>query len=146
MKVKDILNKKGPEVITIWEEKTIMEALDTLVQNKIGALLVLDEHGKIRGIISERDLLRVFHTRLAEVKQVKIKEAMVKKVIIGDPEDTLEYIENIMTENKIRHVPIIAKKRLVGIISIGDIVKALSSSFKSENRYLRGFIEGTYTL
>lgn len=142
MKVKDILNEKGPEVVTIWEEKSILAALAAMVQNKIGALLVMDDSGKITGIISERDLMRVFHHHLEKIKQINVKEIMVKKVIIGDPDDKLEYIENVMTENKIRHIPIISNKRLVGIISIGDVVKSLGSSIKSENRYLRGYIEG----
>jgi len=144
MKVKDILSEKGPEVVTIWEDKTIILALDVMVQNKIGALLVMDENGKITGIISERDLLRVFHSRLDKAREVKVADAMVRKVIIGDPEDSLDYIESIMTENKIRHVPIISKKRLVGIVSIGDIVKALSTSIRAENHYLKGYIEGKY--
>ena len=144
MKVKDILKQKGPEVITIWEDKSIISAVETMVQNKIGALLVMDEKGMITGIISERDILRVIHFHLDKLREMKVREAMVKRVIIGDPGDTLEYIENIMTDNKIRHVPIILNERLVGIISIGDIVKAVSKSIKTENRYLKDYIEGKY--
>lgn len=144
MKVKDILREKGPEVVTIWEEKTIQEAVAAMVRNKIGALMVLDDKSKITGIISERDVLRVLNTKPVELSEIKVRDSMVRKVIIGDLEDTLEYIETIMTENKIRHIPIISEKRLVGIISIGDIVKTLSSSIKIENRYLKNYIQGKH--
>jgi CBS domain-containing protein len=142
MKVKDILREKGPDVITIWEEKNVSDAVATMVRNKIGALMVLNDKSKITGIISERDVLRIVSEKADKLAEIKVKEAMVKKVIIGDQEDTLEYIESIMTENKIRHIPVISEKRLVGIISIGDIVKTLSSKIKSENRYLKNYIEG----
>ena len=81
MKVKDILKQKGPEVITIWEDKSIISAVETMVQNKIGALLVMDEKGMITGIISERDILRVIHFHLDKLREMKVREAMVKKVL-----------------------------------------------------------------
>ncbi len=133
---------KGPEVLTIGAEKNIYDVITSLVTNRIGALIVLNEVGKIVGIISERDIL------IENLKQygstAKVKDVMTKDVIIGDPEDDLDYVENIMTKNRIRHLPIIGNKRLVGIISIGDIIKAQSNETKVENRYLKNYIMNKY--
>jgi CBS domain-containing protein len=142
VKVKDILKNKGPEVVTIWEEKSVQEAIDTMVQNKIGALMVLQSEGKLTGIITERDVLRAYHAHPDAAGSLAVKEIMTRKVIIGNSEDTLDYVESVMTGNRVRHLPIIAEKRLIGIISIGDVVKALSKESKIENRYLKDYIEG----
>jgi CBS domain-containing protein len=144
MKVNDILKNKGPEVVTIWEEKSVQDSIDAMVQNKIGALMVINASGKLTGIITERDILRAYHAHPDAAGNLAIKEIMTKKVIIGDVDDTLESVESIMTGNRVRHLPIITGKRLVGIISIGDVVKALSKESKIENRYLKDYIEGKY--
>lgn len=144
MKVKDILKTKGPEVITIFEEKTIEEAVEFLVRNRIGGLLVLDQAGKIAGIITERDILRESNRNYQELGTTKVKAVMTREVIACAPEDDLEYIEQIMTEKRIRHLPVIDQKRLVGVISIGDVVKTLVSAKKVEIRYLKEYIEGRY--
>jgi CBS domain-containing protein len=144
MKVSEILKNKGPQVVTIWEEKTIQESIDLMVQNKIGGLMVINAEGKLTGIVTERDILRAYHAHPDAAGELAVKEIMTRKVIIGNKDDTLEYVESVMTENRVRHLPIISEKRLIGIISIGDVVKALSKESKSENRYLKDFIEGKY--
>jgi len=142
MKVKDILKTKGPEVITIWEEKSLQDGIDTMVQNKVGALMVINAGGKLTGIITERDVLRAYHTHPDAAGSLAIKEIMTRNVIIGDAEDSIDYVESVMTENRVRHLPILSDKRLIGIISIGDVVKASSKESKTENRYLKDYIEG----
>ena len=142
MKVKDILKSKGPEVITIGNEKSISEAVGVLVKHSIGALLVLNETGKIVGIISERDILRENHENYGS--GAKVQDVMTENVIIGDPEDDLDYIEHVMTQNRIRHLPVISNKRLVGIISSGDVIKAQLNGVRVTNRYLQDYIENKY--
>ena len=144
MKVKDILKVKGPEVVTIFEEKTVEDAIDLLVRNRIGGLLVLDEAGRIAGIITERDILRESNRNYPGLGTTKVKEVMTREVIACSPEDDLEYIEQVMTDKRIRHLPVIDNKRLVGLISIGDVVKALISARKVEIHYLKEYIEGRY--
>jgi CBS domain-containing protein len=144
MKVSEVLKNKGPEVITIWEEKSVQDAIDAMVQNKIGALMAINADGKLSGIITERDIMRAYHAHPDAAGDLAVKEIMTRKVIIGNSDDTLDYVESVMTENRVRHLPIISEKRLVGIISIGDVVKALSKESKIENRYLKDFIEGKY--
>ncbi len=142
MQVKDILKSKGPEVVTIGDEKNMSEAVGILVKHSIGALLVLNEKGKIVGIISERDILRENHKDYGS--NPKVKDVMTKNVIIGDPEDELDYIEHVMIQNRIRHLPIISNKRLVGIISSGDVIKAQLNGVRVTNRYLQDYIENKY--
>ena len=144
MKVKEILKTKGPEVLTIGEEKTVFDAIETLVKNKIGSLIVLNVEGKIVGIITERDILNETHSRHCALTEITVKQVMTKDLIIGEAEDDIECVEAIMTENRIRHLPILSQKRLVGIISIGDIVKGQMQESKVEIRYLKDYIEGKY--
>ncbi len=146
MKVKDILKNKGPEVFTIGEEKTIGDALKILVTNNIGVLLVLNNEAKIVGIFSERDVVKSAYKNLQNFGEVLIKDIMSKKIIFVEPEDDIEYIESIMTNNHIRHLPVLDNKVLVGLISIGDIVKSLRTTTESENKYLMEYISGNLVI
>lgn len=142
MKAKEILKVKGPEVFTIGEDKSLYDAQKVLITNNIGVLLVLDRNGKIIGILSERDILRESYKSPNSYKDIKVKDVMSKDVIIVEPEDDLDYIESIMTEKRIRHLPVVNKKVLVGLISIGDIVKAMYNKTQAEIKYLRDYISG----
>ncbi len=144
MKIRDILKDKGTEVATIKTEETIRDAVRILVEKNIGSLLVLDEKGSITGIITERDILKQCDRSVESFKEKKVKEAMTKELIVASPDDDLDYAENIMTGNRIRHLPIIANKKLEGIISIGDLINVLRGECKVENRYLKDFISGKY--
>lgn len=142
MKVRDILNQKGPEVYTISMKKTIRDAIQTLVNNNIGSLLVLDDNAKLAGIITERDILRQSAINPDNYQNMLISDVMTKKLIIVEPEDDIEYVENTMTANRIRHLPVVNNKVLVGIISIGDVVKYQLKEIKQENKYLMDYISG----
>lgn len=142
MKIKDVLSTKGPEVFTIGANKTVYEAMDVLIRNKIGSLLVLNQDGKIVGIFSERDALRVCFNYKDNFTDILVGDVMTKKIIFAEPEDDVSYLESIMTNNRIRHVPIMKDKVLVGIVSIGDIVKASLSEQKTENKYLMDYFYG----
>lgn len=142
MKVKDILKQKGPEVFTIGEEKTLADAVKILSANNIGVLLVLNSEAKIVGIISERDIIRTLAKDPQNCLSTKVKDVMTQQVIVVEPEDDLEYVEKVMTVNRCRHVPVINNKVLVGLISIGDIVKSMLKESEIENKYLRDYISG----
>lgn len=146
MKVKDILKNKGPEVFTIGEEKNINEALKILVKNNIGVLLVLNNDAKIVGIFSERDAIRTAHNNPQNFGDTLVKDVMSKNIIFVEPEDDIEYLQSIMTKNHIRHLPVVDKKVLVGLISIGDIVKSLLSTTQYENKYLKDYISGNLVI
>ena len=141
MQVRDILQSKGTTVTTIGPEATIHEAMKTLVQHRIGSLVVSDEGGKIVGIITERDILRECAEHSERVKNTQVREVMTTNLIIGLPDDEISYVMGIMTHNRIRHLPIIANEKLEGLISIGDVVKAQLEETEFENRYLKDYIQ-----
>ena len=131
MKVNSILSTKGREVITIHPQQTIRAAVELLSRHKIGALVVVEAEDRLVGIISERDVIR----RAAvdeNVFSLPVAEVMTRKVITGVPQDDLFSVAHTMTERRFRHLPIIDNDRLVGIISIGDVLKAQRDQYRGE--------------
>lgn len=141
MKIRDLLRGKGTAVVTIRPEATIHDAMTMLVNHRIGSLVVTDEQGRIIGIITERDILRECAARSEQVKNTRVQEVMTTNPSIGVPDDEVGYVMGIMTNNRIRHLPIMAGERLEGIISIGDVVKAQLEETEFENRYLKDYIQ-----
>lgn len=141
MKVRDLLQVKGTAVMSTHLEATLYDALAALVNNRIGSLVVLDDAGKVAGIITERDLLRECLLRGEQLKDLQVRDVMTTHLIIGVPEDQVSYIMGIMTQNRIRHLPIMDGQRLEGMISIGDVVKAQLEETEFENRYLKEYIQ-----
>jgi len=141
MKIRDILHGKGAQVVTIGPDATIHDAMAALVAHRIGSLVVLDQQGKIVGIITERDILRECAARSERVKETKVREVMTTNLIIGLADDEVSYVMGIMTQNRIRHLPILAGEHLEGLISIGDVVKAQLEETEFENRYLKDYIQ-----
>lgn len=144
MKAKDILENKGSRVITCHEDNSLMDALAIFSANKIGSLLAVDSHNKIKGIIAPRDILIVVLNDMNRLGELKVNEIMTKNVIVGTLDDTIDYIQAVMTENRVRHIPILEGSELMGIVSIGDVVKAQIDEKEVENRYLKDYIEGKY--
>lgn len=144
MKAKEILAEKGSRVITCHEDNSLMDALAIFAANKIGSLLVVDSHDQIKGIIAPRDILIIVLKDYEKVKEIKVTEVMTKDLIVATGDDRIDYIQKIMTENRIRHVPILVEGQLMGIVSIGDVVKAQIDEVEVENRYLKDYIEGKY--
>ena len=144
MKAREILETKGSRVVTCHEDDSLIDALAIFSANKIGSLLVVDSHDKIQGIIAPRDILLVVLKNLDEIKNLKVNEIMTRNLIVATLDDDVDYIQAIMTENKIRHVPILEGSELKGLISIGDVVKAQIQEKEVENRYLKDYLEGKY--
>lgn len=144
MKVKDILREKGSTVHTIGPERLISDAIEQLNKHRIGALVVVGEKGVIKGMITERDILRFCESRAGALGQIRVRKEMTKDVLVGVPDDDLNYIMNIMTENRIRHVPIVSEGRMVGIVSIGDVLKTRLEQCEFEARHLHDYITGKY--
>jgi CBS domain-containing protein len=142
MKVKDILKTKGPEVFSIAGDKSIQEALKVLVNNNIGVLIVLNPEAKIEGIISERDIVKLAYKSPENFLGAFVKDSMTSNIIIVEPEDELDYVEAIMTEKHIRHLPVVKDQVLVGLISIGDLVKNQLHTTRAESKYLQDYISG----
>jgi CBS domain-containing protein len=131
MNIASILARKGGKVVTCRSEQSIRQALTLLAEHNIGALVVVDETGAPAGMLSERDVVREA-ARDERLFGRTIGEIMTRDVIVGVPEDDLRAVRHTMTERRIRHVPVVADARLVGIVSIGDIVKAELDQYLGE--------------
>jgi CBS domain-containing protein len=131
MNVASLLATKGPKVVTVQPEQTIRQALALLADHNIGALVVVDREGRPVGILSERDIVRTA-VRDEAVFTKTVSVLMTKDVIVGLPSDDLESVGRTMTDRRIRHLPVVDQQRLVGIISIGDVVKAQRDLYRGE--------------
>jgi CBS domain-containing protein len=142
MRIRDILRTKGSNVITVAPDQTVLAAVRILAEHHIGALVVRSGD-EVQGIISERDVLNLAAGDPARLGTARVSEVMTSNVIVGVPEDDLDYVMNIMTENRIRHLPIVDEDGdLAGMVSIGDVVNAVRRSVESENRHLKEYIQG----
>ena len=131
MNIANVLAVKGPRVVTIQPEQTIHQALALLAQHNIGALVVIGDGGEPVGILSERDIVReAAHNQ--KVFDLVVSSIMTRDLIIGTPQDDLVSVAFTMTDRHIRHLPITDRGRLVGIVSIGDIVKAHRNELQGE--------------
>ena len=131
MNVASILGRKGSKVITCRPEQSIRQALALLAEHNIGALVVVDALGVPAGIVSERDIVREA-ARDERLFARTVGEIMTRDLVVGVPEDDLRAVRDTMTERRIRHLPVVAEGRLVGIVSIGDIVKAERDQYLGE--------------
>ena len=131
MNVGIILATKGINVITIRPEQTVREAVALLTSHNVGALVVTAETGIPIGIISERDIVRAAAVN-EQVFSESVSAVMTKELITGLPQDDLKSVANTMTEKHIRHLPVVDQGKLVGIISIGDVVKAQRDQYLGE--------------
>ncbi len=140
--VRDILRNKGKEVWAISPDITVFDALKTMADKNVGALVVLEDE-KIVGIMSERDYARkvILHGRSS--REIQVKEIMSKTVYSVRPEQSIEDCMEKMTDKRIRHLPVLDDKdRLAGIISIGDVVKAIIADQESTIKHLENYITG----
>jgi CBS domain-containing protein len=145
MNVRTILDKKGStRVITIDPDRTIQQAIEQLVEHNIGALVVVGAGGEAVGIITERDILRVCSQGAQRLASRRVSEVMTEDLIVGEPDDSIDYVMGIMTNNRIRHLPIVGQGGLSGMVSIGDVVKVHLQETEYENRHLKQYIRGTY--
>ena len=145
MKVKDILKVKGSKVYTINENSTLMAATAKMFSNKIGSLIVVNDKEEIVGIVAPNDILKAVHEGCVENCSLqRVNQVMTKNLLCASEEDTIDYIQAVMTENRIRHIPIMEKTELKGLVSIGDVVNAQIKIHEVENHYLKDYIDGKY--
>ncbi|HXF83497.1 MAG TPA: CBS domain-containing protein [bacterium] len=131
MNIEHVLAQKGGQVFTIRPEQTVREALAELARRNVGALVVVDGRGQLAGILSERDIVRAA-ARDEALFDRPVRELMTRELVVGEPGDDLRVVAHTMTERRIRHLPVVAGERLVGIISIGDVVKAMRDEYEGE--------------
>jgi len=142
MTVEEILRAKGTDVFTVVPGVLLSHVTELLVEHNCGSLVVVDAEGsrKMVGIVTERDILRAC-AKGQSLHEVKVGDAMSTKLITGRASDTVTKTMGLMTENRIRHLPVVEDDSLAGIISIGDVVKAQHDHLSAENHYLKSYIQ-----
>lgn len=144
MLIRDVLKQKKDDMYTIRDSALIMEAVNTMNEKHIGALLVMDTKENLVGIITERDIMRNLG-KCIEGKNVDTIMSPREKLLIAHAEDDIHFALNVFTKNKIRHLPVLDREnKIKGIISIGDTTRALMNDKEFENKSLMDYITGSY--
>jgi CBS domain-containing protein len=141
MNVKTILAAKGGNVISIEPTATLATAVKTLAEYRIGALLVLGADRRVAGILSERDIVRVLAEQGAGALEQPLAQVMTRKVVTCSQSETIGDIMERMTKGKFRHVPVVEQDQVVGVVSIGDVVKYRLQEMEHESEALRDYIQ-----
>lgn len=142
MKVSHILQSKGGAVAWVPADTPVAEVLTKLRDEGIGALIVSPDGKEVAGILSERDIVRALADKGADVPGMKAAELMTRKVRVCAPDDDVNGIMQLMTDHRIRHVPVVENGGLVGVVSIGDVVKVRLGELEQEADALRQYIAG----
>lgn len=140
MTVRAVLGSKGHQVISVSPDAKLSAAVKILAERRIGAVMVMSCQ-KIEGILSERDVVRVLGERGAAVLEEPVRSVMTSKVITCHESDTVGAIMEIMTSGKFRHLPVVENDRIVGLISIGDVVKWRVAEYEREQEALQDYIK-----
>lgn len=139
MRIADVLRNKGTEVATIAPTATVSELLAKLAEHNIGAMVVQGDDG-LAGIVSERDIVRRLNERGADALQAPVSDIMTTDVATCTPDESVDHLTVLMTERRIRHVPVMFNGRLAGIVSIGDVVKSRMNELEHAQEQLEAYI------
>ena len=139
MNVSSILKRKGTHVETARPQTSVAEAAQRLVAKGIGSLVILDSEGNLLGVLTERDLVRALSEHGRSTSSVLLEELLGKRTATCKPEDSLRDVMSVMTRRRSRHLPVIAGEALVGIVSIGDVVKGQLQDLEFEVGVLRDY-------
>ena len=140
MFVSDILSQKGGLVYSVMPTTSVAEVAQQLSVRRIGSVLVLDDSSEVVGIISERDLVRATATHGAKALELEARQVMTRDVVTCDPDDSIDEIMQTMTSGRFRHLPVVHHGELLGLISIGDVVKARLEETAHEAEALKAYI------
>jgi CBS domain-containing protein len=140
MRIADVLKTKGSTVATVEPGTTVAELLALLADHNIGAMVVLAADGSVAGIVSERDVVRRLNEQGAALLDRAVADIMTSEVVTCDPDDSVDSLTVLMTDRRIRHVPVITNGRLTGIVSIGDVVKSRIKKLEEDQQQLEAYI------
>lgn len=139
MRIADVLKNKGAGVLTVAPDTTVSELLTGLVTRNVGAMVVVGPAGVV-GIVSERDIMHRLHEHGAAVLSRRVEHIMTTQVIACTSEDTVDSLSGLMTTHRVRHVPVVDNGQLVGIVSIGDVVKTRMEELQLQQEQLEAYI------
>jgi CBS domain-containing protein len=142
MRIQDVLRSKGGQVFTIGPDATVTELLAALAEHNVGALVVSSDGSTVVGIVSERDVVRRIQSSGVAVLDGPVSQIMTSTVTTCTEQDGVEDLMRLMTDHRIRHVPVLRDGELVGVISIGDVVKSRIGELEHERSNLIGYIAG----
>jgi CBS domain-containing protein len=143
MILREILNTKGHVVHAIDASDSLEDVVQKLVRQNCGSLVVYDKSSPARmvGIITERDILRACAAHKAALWELRVVDAMTADLVVGSPNDSIEDTMGLMTNKRIRHLPVVEDDQLLGLVSIGDIVKTQHDRLTMENHYLKSYLQ-----
>jgi CBS domain-containing protein len=139
MRISDVLRSKGDQVVTVSPEITVRELVAVLAEHNIGAAVVATDPEHLQGIVSERDIVRGLSAG-ADVLEQSVESIMTSDVHSCDPHDPVDSVMHLMTEQRVRHVPVVVEGKLTGIISIGDVVKSRIGELEFERDQLTSYV------
>lgn len=142
VRVSVILGRKGSDVVTIEPQATVAQAVSLLAEHNLGALVVAAEGSALDGIVSERDVVRELAASGAEVLTWTVERVMTTDVLTCEPESSTDTVMQVMTEHRARHLPVVEDGRLVGIVSIGDVVKSRIDELEMQAQSMEDYIGG----
>jgi CBS domain-containing protein len=140
MKISAILKGKGSDVVTASPDSTVQDVADLLAEKNIGAVLIADGGNRLKGILSERDIVRGVSRHGASLLTLPASDIMTKDVFSCSPDEEMNHLRREMTARRIRHIPIVQNDQLVGIVSIGDVVKNRVDELENEAQQMRDYI------
>ena len=140
MLVSDVLSHKDKSVVTVAPDTRIEDLLARLAEYNIGAIVVSSDGETVSGIVSDRDVVRALARSRADLLSRPVSELMTVDITTASPKDSIDYLMSLMTEQRIRHIPVLVDRKLVGIISIGDVVKSRMEELESERQHLISYI------
>lgn len=143
MQVRDVLKRKGGAVYSITSDATVTDAVARMVQHNIGSLPIVDDQLRLVGIFTERDVLRGVHRDCHTFPQTLIRDVMSSNPVTCDLDDDLHHVMGKMTEYRVGQLPVLLNSQLVGLVSIGDVVKNLYEKVEAENQHLLAYIHGS---
>jgi CBS domain-containing protein len=140
MFVSDILSQKGNAIFTVAPATSVAEVSQQLSARRIGSVLVLDVDGSVAGIVSERDLVKALARHGAKALELEARQVMTRDVVTCDPDDSIDRVMQTMTDGRFRHIPVVRRGELLGLVSIGDVVKARLEETQHETEALKAYI------
>lgn len=140
MTIRDILNGKTEGVVTVPPDSPLDDAIATMVQHNVGCVVVVDGLHRPIGILSERDVLRLYNRYRTDAGKLRVDEVMTRDPTVGVPDSEEREVLSIMTSQRFRHLPIVHNGRLIGLVSLGDLVKARLAETEEEARSLKEYI------